>query len=182
MRQKAEPTAADGPPAIVPAQRRAPTEAARHWAALLQQIFEIDPVACPTCHGTMRVVACMTQASVIDQIVAHVRARPAPAANAGARSPPSTRAPREPKCVTRPPPVRRRSSRLVRPPSSDTRGDGRRARQSHQRVRLVPAGIGDPTVTAALTALTAHERDGGHSAARHTALARVGDRAVCYPI
>ena len=37
-------------------------------AALLQQIFEVDPLACPTCGGPMRVVAFITQASVIDQI------------------------------------------------------------------------------------------------------------------
>ena len=40
--------------------------------------------ACPTSHGVMRIVAFLTQASVIDQILAHVRARPAPAAHAGA--------------------------------------------------------------------------------------------------
>jgi hypothetical protein len=38
-------------------------------AALLQQIFEVDPLAGPTCHGAMRIVACITQASVIDQIL-----------------------------------------------------------------------------------------------------------------
>lgn len=38
--------------------------------------------------------------------------------------------------------------------------------------RMVPAGIGSPTVTAGLTALTAHERDGGHAAARRSALAK----------
>ena len=57
MREKAAPAAADGPPAIVPAPRLAPTEATRRWAALLQQIFEVDPLACPTCHGAMRIVA-----------------------------------------------------------------------------------------------------------------------------
>jgi len=93
MRAKAAPAAADGPPAIVPAPRLAPSEATRRWAALLQQIFEVDPLACPTCHGTMRVVACITQASVIDQILAHLRARAAREAHAGPRSPPSTRAP-----------------------------------------------------------------------------------------
>jgi hypothetical protein len=31
-------------------------------AALLQQIFEVDPLACPTCQGPMRVVAFITQA------------------------------------------------------------------------------------------------------------------------
>ena len=54
MRQKAAPTRADGPPAIVPAPPLAPTEASRRWATLLQQIFEVDPLACPTCRGAMR--------------------------------------------------------------------------------------------------------------------------------
>jgi hypothetical protein len=92
MRRQAEPVALEAPPVIVPAPRLAPTEASRRWAALLQQIFEVDPLACPTCHGAMRIVAFITQASVIDQILTHLRTRAAPAAHAGARSPPSTRA------------------------------------------------------------------------------------------
>jgi hypothetical protein len=59
---------------------------------LLQQIFEVDPLACPACHGAMRLVACNTQTSVIDQILTHLRTRASRAAHAGARSPPSTRA------------------------------------------------------------------------------------------
>ena len=62
MRRQAETAAVDTPPLIVPARRLAPTEATRRWAALLQQIFEVDPLACPTCHGPMRVVAFITQA------------------------------------------------------------------------------------------------------------------------
>jgi hypothetical protein len=92
MRGKAAPTAADGPPAIVPAPRLAPTEASRRWAVLLQQIFEVDPLTCPSCHGMMRVVTFITQASVIDQILTHLRTRAASTASAAARSPPSTRA------------------------------------------------------------------------------------------
>jgi len=42
------------------ALRLAPTEGTRRWAALLQQIFEVDPLACPTCHGVMRLVTCIT--------------------------------------------------------------------------------------------------------------------------
>ena len=87
MRGTAEPTAAAVPPAIVPAPRLAPTEASRRWAALLQQIFEVDPLACPSCHGTMRIVAFITQASVIDQILTHLT-RASGEAHAGARSPP----------------------------------------------------------------------------------------------
>ena len=33
-----------------------------------------DPLACPTCHGAMRVVALITQPSVSDQILTHLRA------------------------------------------------------------------------------------------------------------
>lgn len=62
-------------------------------AALLQQIFEVDPLACPTCHGPMRIVAFITQTSVIDQILTHLRPRAARESHAGPRSPPSTRAP-----------------------------------------------------------------------------------------
>jgi hypothetical protein len=71
-------TTAGMPTAILHAPRLAPPGATRRWAALLPQIFEVDPLACPTCHGTMRVVAFITQASVIDQILAHLRAAPRP--------------------------------------------------------------------------------------------------------
>jgi len=91
MRGKAEPAAADGPPTMVSAPRLALTEATRRWATLLQQIFEVDPLACPSCHGVMRLVACITPPSVIDQILAHLRPRVEAAAHGAARSPPSTR-------------------------------------------------------------------------------------------
>ncbi len=89
MRRQVEPAAAEVPRAIVTTPRLAPTEASRRWAALLRQIFEVDPLRCPTCHGTMRLVAVITQRSVIDQILAHLGTR----TTAAARSPPSTRAP-----------------------------------------------------------------------------------------
>ena len=101
MRGKAEPAAAM-PTAIVPAPRLAPAEATRRWAALLQQIFEVDPLACPSCHGVMRIVAFITQASVIDQILAHLRTRATAAAHNGARRPPSTRGPSAPGPTRRP--------------------------------------------------------------------------------
>ena len=63
MRGKAEGAAVAVPPAIVPARRLAPTEAVRRWAALRQQRFEVDPLACPTCRGPMRIIAVITPAS-----------------------------------------------------------------------------------------------------------------------
>ncbi len=77
MRRQAEPAAVDAPPMIIPAPRVAPTEATRRWAVLLQQIFEVDPLACPTCRGAMRIVAFITQPSVIDQILTHLCTRAA---------------------------------------------------------------------------------------------------------
>ena len=103
MRAKAELVAADAPPAIVPAPRLPPTEATRRWAALLQQIFEVDPLACPTCQGRMRIIAFITQTSVIDQILTHLRTRTG--ARADARSPPSTRAPAISGATRRPPSI-----------------------------------------------------------------------------
>ncbi len=43
MRRLAEPAPADAPVPIVTPPRLAPTEATHRWAALLQQIFEVDP-------------------------------------------------------------------------------------------------------------------------------------------
>ncbi len=74
MRRQAE-SATGAPTVIASAPRLAPTEATRRWATLLQQIFEVDPLACPTRHGPVRVVAFITQASVIDQILTHLRTR-----------------------------------------------------------------------------------------------------------
>ena len=62
-------------------------------AALLQQIFEVDPLACPTCRGPMQILAFITLTSVIDQILTQLRTRASRALHAGPRSPPSTRAP-----------------------------------------------------------------------------------------
>jgi hypothetical protein len=92
LRRQAVPVGADPPVPIVTTPRLAPTEATRRWAALLRQIFEVDPLACPRCAGPMRIVACITQAAVIDQILTHLRTRAAAGAQPGARSPPSTAA------------------------------------------------------------------------------------------
>jgi hypothetical protein len=43
--------------------------------AVPQQIFEVDALTCPSYHGVMRIVAFITQPSVIDQILTHRRPR-----------------------------------------------------------------------------------------------------------
>lgn len=67
-------------------------------ATILQQIFEVDPLAFPSCHGAMRPVAFITQASVIDQILTNLRTCTAREAHAGprGRSTGATDGPRRP--------------------------------------------------------------------------------------
>ena len=45
-------------------------EARRRWAELLRRIFEVEPLECPRCGQTMRIVAFITQPQVIDRILA----------------------------------------------------------------------------------------------------------------
>jgi hypothetical protein len=161
MRRQAEPAALEAPPVIIPAPRLAPTEASRRWATLLQQIFEVDPLACPSCHGARRLVAGITQTSVIDPILTHLRTRAARAAHAGPRRPPSTRAPASRGTARAP----RRSADAprvtgVRPRGpATTRGPPAWAAVSPRRSRG-PAGPGSPVRTADRTAREAHRRGG----------------------
>ena len=129
MREKAAPAAADGPPAIVPAPRLAPTEATRRWAAPAPAALRGRPA----------------RVSDLPRRDAHRRVhypgvgdRPDPHPPPLPRGPrrraesPIDAGPREPRCVTRPTPVRRRPDRLVRqppPPPRDHAGPfGKRGR------------------------------------------------------
>ena len=59
----------------------------RNWALLIQKIYEVDPLICPKCKGTMRVIGSIEDPSVIRAILEHlgiwlVRSRPPPKAHA----------------------------------------------------------------------------------------------------
>ena len=43
------------------------------WARLLRKVYEVDPLACPRCSATMRVIAVITAPAVIDRILRHLR-------------------------------------------------------------------------------------------------------------
>ena len=79
-------------PAIVVAARPiAPSEASRRWADRLRRIFEVDPLACIRCGGTMRIVACITDRAVIDRILTHLHTRATLARTPGPRGKPGRR-------------------------------------------------------------------------------------------
>jgi hypothetical protein len=43
-----------------------------NWARLIQKIYEIDPLTCPNCGGTMRILAFIEEATVIRKILDHL--------------------------------------------------------------------------------------------------------------
>ncbi|MFH1079954.1 MAG: hypothetical protein V1766_06795 [Pseudomonadota bacterium] len=55
----------------------------RNWSRLIRKINEVDPLVCPKCQGTMRVIGSIEDPSVIRTILEHLglwlaRARPPP--------------------------------------------------------------------------------------------------------
>ncbi|MFI0609701.1 MAG: hypothetical protein ACH37Z_17640, partial [Anaerolineae bacterium] len=48
---------------------------ARRWAELIRRIYEVDPLVCPKCGGTMRMIALIQEPKVIDKILKHLRTK-----------------------------------------------------------------------------------------------------------
>jgi Putative transposase len=72
-------------PAAEPAYRRAARYA---WALLLARIYEVFPLVCPRCGADMRIIAFITDASTIRDILVHLGEPTAPPRIAPARGPP----------------------------------------------------------------------------------------------
>ena len=63
--------------------------AARYaWALLLARIYAVFPLLCPKCGGAMRIIAFITDASTVRDILAHLGEPTAPPRIAPARAPP----------------------------------------------------------------------------------------------
>ncbi len=79
------PPAHPAPPADEPVHRRAARYA---WALLLARIYEVFPLRCPTCGGDMRLIAFITEATVVRDILIHLGEPITPPTIAPARGPP----------------------------------------------------------------------------------------------
>lgn len=68
---------AKGQPASTAAPNSVPTpsaqQARKRWAALIKQVYEIDPLSCPNCGGEMKVISFIerNQREVIERILRH---------------------------------------------------------------------------------------------------------------
>jgi hypothetical protein len=43
------------------------------WAALIKHVYEVDPLKCPTCGGTMKIISFIDQDEVIEKILRHCK-------------------------------------------------------------------------------------------------------------
>jgi endonuclease III len=69
-------------------------ERRKNWARLIQKIYEVDPLTCPKCSGTMKVISVIEEEEIIKKILKHLglwdrKARPPPKAT----GPPKIREP-----------------------------------------------------------------------------------------
>lgn len=47
-------------------------ERRKNWARLIQKIYEVDPLTCPKCSGTMKVITVIEDQDVIRKILKHL--------------------------------------------------------------------------------------------------------------
>jgi hypothetical protein len=64
-----------------------PKEISRNWARLIQKIYEVDPLVCSRCQGSMWVIALIEDEDVIKKILKHsglwdIKRKPSPCSDA----------------------------------------------------------------------------------------------------
>jgi len=43
------------------------------WAEMIRKVYEVDPLLCPQCGGQMKVIAFLTDYTVVDRIIDHLK-------------------------------------------------------------------------------------------------------------
>jgi hypothetical protein len=43
------------------------------WAAMIRKVYEVDPMVCPKCGGTMKVIAFIVDYTAVDRIIDHLK-------------------------------------------------------------------------------------------------------------
>jgi len=61
----------DAVPYIIESDR-SPAACRKSWARLIQKIYEVDPLICPKCRGTMRIISSIEDREVIKTILNHL--------------------------------------------------------------------------------------------------------------
>jgi len=45
----------------------------KDWAEMIRKVYEVDPMVCPKCGGTMKIIAFITEYAVVDRIIDHLK-------------------------------------------------------------------------------------------------------------
>ncbi len=61
----------DAIPCIIESDR-SPAAYRKSWARLIQKIYEVDPLICPKCRGTMRIISFIEDQEVLKAILTHL--------------------------------------------------------------------------------------------------------------
>jgi Putative transposase/Transposase zinc-binding domain len=79
------------PKAAEPSKPTAPPGTAYRlpWATLLRRVFLVDALECPRCHGRMRIVAAVMEATACERILCHLGHEPRAPTLRAARAPPA---------------------------------------------------------------------------------------------
>ena len=62
-----------GQPKLLIIEEECPRSPRRGWAAMIRKVYEVDPLTCTQCGGTMKVIAFITDFSVVDRIINHLK-------------------------------------------------------------------------------------------------------------
>jgi len=46
---------------------------AKGWAEMIRKVYEVDPLTCVRCGGTMKIIAFLTDYAVVDRIIDHLK-------------------------------------------------------------------------------------------------------------
>jgi ribosomal protein S27E len=54
-------------------EEESPRIPSKGWAEMIRKVYEVDPMLCPQCGATMRVIAFLTDYAVVDRIINHLK-------------------------------------------------------------------------------------------------------------
>jgi len=61
----------DAIPAAIPNEMSS-KEFRQNWARLIQKVYEVDPLLCPKCQGTMKIISFIEDLDIIEKILRHL--------------------------------------------------------------------------------------------------------------
>ena len=58
---------------LIMVEEECPRILRRGWAAMIRKVYEVDPLVCPQCQDQMRIIAFLTDYSVVDRIINYLK-------------------------------------------------------------------------------------------------------------